>query len=361
MLRCVEPYAPPGIKVDQNLLVVDALLNGDNGEANVRLSRTIPLSEPTVQRPELAATVSIETLSGNTFFLTDINNNGHYYTTGISVLTGDQYKLKVITQDNKQYQSEYIELKETPPIDSISWKPAKEGIDIFVNTHDNKNEVHFYRWEFSESWAYNSAFQSLYEFNGDFVVDRSNNIYNCFQNFNSSNILVKSTSNLSEGIVSEFPITFIPKKSERLFIRYSILIKQYSLTKDAYDFWELLKKNTESLGGLFDPLPSQLTGNIQSVTNTNEVVLGYFSASGVTEKRIFISLQDLPDGYRFTNTYPQCKMDTVFISDLPSFNRSGSLLISGYYAPGLVGYFYSINDCADCRLQSGTTQKPIFW
>ena len=361
---CVEPYAPPEVKNDQNLLVVDALLNGGDGTCTVKLSRTVPLTESNLTRPELQATVSIVTESGTTYTLKDNTNSGNYSTSGISILSNDTYILNIKTINGKQYSSEKVALKVSPQIDSITWKTVEDGIELYVDTHDNDNNTRYYRWEFDETWAYNSAYQSLYEFSGEKVVERSDNIYNCYQNFSSSNILIKSTSRFTEDAVRNFQFNSIPKGSQRLFIRYSILVKQYALTLDAFNFWELLKKNTESLGGLFDPLPSQLRGNIQNNNNEGEVVLGYFSASKTVEKRIFISLQDLPDGYKFTDLYPLCVKDTAFLDEfghLPAVNKAADLLISGYYNPFLVGYFYSLNDCVDCRLQSGTNQKPSFW
>ncbi len=360
VFACIEPYAPPNVKTDQNLLVVDALLNGTTGEANVILSRSIPLSETISQRPELGAFVSIETQLGNTFFLNDNSNSGQYSKTGISFLPNDQYRLVITTQDGKQYQSDYVELRQTPLIDSVTWQPVDDGVDILINTHDAENQTKNYRWEYLETWEYVSAFQSDYVFNGDQVIVRTDNIYNCYQNFIARNILVKSTSKLSEDIVSEFPITFIPKQSDRLLIKYSILVKQYAITNDAFDFWELLKKNTESLGGLFDPLPTQLTGNLQCVSNPEEIVLGYFSASTVSESRIFIKRKDLPESHRFTKTFFDCAFDSVYFADLPSFNRTSYELISTF-AQLPQGYTYSRKSCVDCRTGSGTNQKPLFW
>ncbi len=361
VFACVEPFAPPNLEVDQNLLVVDALLNGSNGEVNVHLSRTIPLADKTSQRPELGASVSIETQSGSTYLLTDDAGDGHYFKSGISFLADDQYKLLITTSDGKKYGSDYITLSETPAIDSVNWKTNKDGIEIYVNTHDAANKTKYYRWEYTDTWAYASAFDSNFEFTGSQPVLRTDNINICYHNFNSSNILIKTTKVLSQDVVSEFPLVFLPKRTERLNIRYSILVKQYAITKDAYEFWDLLKKNTESLGGLFDPLPSQLTGNIQSLDDEQEAVLGYFSASKIAENRIFIEYMDLPQSHRFSKAYPECELDTVYMADLSSFKKGSNILVTTFGSPFPLGYLFSNNSCVDCRNQSGTNVKPIFW
>jgi hypothetical protein len=51
-------------------------------------------------------------------------------------------------------------------------------------------------------------------------------------------------------------------------------VYQYALTKDQYDYWTELKKNSEQLGTLFDAQPSQLNSNIHSM-EIHRLVLGY--------------------------------------------------------------------------------------
>ena len=119
--------------------------------------------------------------------------------------------------------------------------------------------------------------------------------------------------NISEKLENDViylnPIAFIPGDSEKLMTKYSVMVKQYALTKEAFDFWQTLKKNTESLGSIFDAQPSQLTGNIKNVNNPEEPVLGYISAGTVQQKRIFIAKAELPN---WKTKYPySCTADTV--------------------------------------------------
>src|SRR4029077_18302881 len=89
-------------------------------------------------------------------------------------------------------------------------------------------------------------------------------------------------------VISQVKIAQFVQNDPRLDIRYSINLRQYPLDLEAYQYWLTVQKNSQSLGGLFDLQPSQLRGNIHSVTNPTDPVLGYVSASSVTEKRIYI-------------------------------------------------------------------------
>ncbi|MDO3626770.1 DUF4249 family protein [Mucilaginibacter sp. BT774] len=71
------------------------------------------------------------------------------------------------------------------------------------------------------------------------------------------------------------PILSIASSAEKLSVEYSILVKQYALSADAYKFYANLKKNTEQLGSIFDAQPSAIRGNIHFVTTPAEPVIGY--------------------------------------------------------------------------------------
>src|SRR5690606_35363898 len=83
----------------------------------------------------------------------------------------------------------------------------------------------------------------------------------CWKYANSSTILLGSSAKLQSAVISEKPLTTIPAGHEKLAKRYSILVKQYAIDKKAYEFYSLMKKNTESLGSIFDPQPSEIRGN----------------------------------------------------------------------------------------------------
>ncbi len=124
-----------------------------------------------------------------------------------------------------------------------------------------------------------------------------------------------------------------------------------------------MKKNTESLGSVFDPQPSELNGNIHSVTNPDEPVIGFVTAGTIGEKRIFINRNELPGWpYSFVCPYP----DTL-VYDLPDSLKK--YFGSNFYIPtleaygtrGLIGWYANEANCVDCKMQGGVTLKPPFW
>jgi hypothetical protein len=143
------------------------------------------------------------------------------------------------------------------------------------------------------------------------------------------------------------------------------------LDAPAYDYWQQVQKQSQSLGGLFDIIPAQLTGNMHNQKVPAEPVYGYVSASSVQEKRIFISNQDV-GGWK---SIQQCKQD-AYLVDTPkedslfyynndpnfAFDHFGSLPSPVPGGKPLGPYQFLITPaCLDCTFQSGSTLRPPFW
>ena len=365
LARCVEPYDPPVSDSDVNFLVVDAFLDLSQAEATVRLTRTLPV-ESAMPIPVVSdADVWIEDDKGN-FYAIGSAGGGVYTGPVYEANAGTRYRLTINTADQRQYQSDFITVLESPPIDSIGYAVTQDGVQFFVNTHDPSNQTQYFRWQCEETYQYYSPFNSVYMFQGDLIIYRPYqlSLHTCWRTDPVSDILVGTTKQLKESVIRNFPVSFIPKGSKKLSVEYSLRVRQQALTEEAYEYWSKLEKSTEHLGGLFDPLPSEVIGNIHGVTDPSETVIGFFSGGTVQEMRRFLARRELPkEVIRFyTNDNPNCALDTIWLADLPNVSSS-TWIVDGIFAPGqgLVGYTSASQQCVDCRVQGGTTTKPDFW
>lgn len=362
---CIEPYDPSIDSGDINLLVVDGYLNASTGVATVRLSRTQPVKAEGPATVESGATLSIEDSKGGTYFLTE-ESAGLYRG---DVVTNDPerlYRLNIHTDGNRQYTSDYIALLQTPPIDSLTWSIKNNGVEIAVTSHDPAGTSTYYRWKSEETYQYHANSNSLFIFEGDEVVYRpiSESIFACWKGAELTDIKITSTSHLKESVVSRFPIIFIPQGSIKISVRYSALVQQQALTEEAYAYWHSLERSTEHLGGLFDPLPSEVVGNIRSLHNPAETIIGYFGGGTVQESRIFIQRNELPKEVTGSfNFNPNCEVDSVYLNELAEIHRPSTVLVDAIYSPfgALIGYTTTIVSCGDCRSLGGTTKRPDFW
>ena len=362
LTACKENYEPPVIKTNVNLLVVDGFLNNSTDTTSIRLSRTRKLSDGTSNAAELHAQITVEDASGTPLYYFQEMNNGAYIVPGMNLDIGRIYRLHINTADGKQYTSDEIAIRQTPSIDSISWERQEDGVTIFVNTHDPLNNTRYYRWDYTETWEYYSKYVSGFKYENHEVIPRrtDEDIFTCWTTKNSTDLFLGSSAKLSEDIIHKSPLRFIPVNAVEISGKYSILVRQYAITKEGYEYFQNLKKITEQLGSIFDAQPSQLTGNIHSSDDPTEPVLGFVTASSVDTKRIFIKNGEvLPWQYRL-----QC--DDKFIVPLDSLEHyfgAGVYVPTTEYAPrgAIEGYYAGSAGCVDCRTHGGKNIKPDFW
>lgn len=372
LFGCVEPYAPDVLQAPNQYLVVDGFING-TGVTTIKLSRTQNIADTKAPLLESGATLLLEEEQGEQYVMSEVDL-GTYASDSLQLNLDRKYRIYIRTENGHEYASEFVAIKRTPSIEKVGWKTSDEGLQIYVNTQDPQNDTRYYRWEYEGTWAFTAAYEALFKYDpatGTVVLrtPQDEEMYRCWRTDYSTSINIGASTRLSEDIIFEAPILLLPPNSERLRIKYSILVKQYALTREAYQYWETLKKNTESIGTLFDPLPSQLTGNVYSLADAEEPVIGYVGASTMQEKRIFVSREEIPREWRPLE--PTCQLDSLLptppdetFEDLPRYFANDFYFpVSEIYSAGSpfpVGYFAASRSCVDCRTR-GTNRRPFFW
>jgi hypothetical protein len=376
-IACKKPFEPAITAIDASYLVVEGVINSGNDSTFIKLSHTFKL-DSTNSKVEVGARVLIESDKNDTYTLNEIKP-GKYFIFGLNLSTDRNYRLHIFTTDNKEYTSDYVENKITPPIDTITYKPTQSGLLFYASAHDNANKTKYYRWDYDETWSYASRYVSWFVYKDQKVVPRTADsvLTTCYRFATpSNNSVVSSSVKLTNDVISNFPVGYVDAKTGKLSHVYSVNVKQYALTPGAFAYWQLLKKNTEQLGSIFDASPSQLIGNIHSVTNPKEIVIGYLSVSTITRKRIFIPGRSLP--FYTTIKNPTDPPDDVCALKLMPLKPAETLddrlyatFLSGdtLFADAtfnndtkeMIAYKYGPKICIDCRLLGGTIIKPSYW
>ncbi|MBX3241662.1 MAG: DUF4249 domain-containing protein [Chitinophagaceae bacterium] len=357
---CKEEYPLPENLQNKNYLVVDGFIDNGNDITRIELSRTSPLDGTAGIIKESGASVWVESDNGHNFSLYE-TEPGVYIGGPFLLDESSMYRVNITTINGKSYSSRFEEVKKTPPIDNIHWEKEEDGVHIYVNTHDPENKSKYYSWQYEETWEFFSSYYSSFEYVNGGMRLRSNGeeLFRCWQSYISRNIMIGSSSRLSEDIIYNAPITYIENNSWKLSSRYSILIKQRVLSKNAYEYLEKMKKSSESLGSIFDPMPTTDRGNVVCNSEPSEMVIGYVYVSTLQQQRIFISRGDVsPWWYNFI-----CQVDTV--PNIPNilqqyFGFGGAIPIDGIGMPAITDYTAASSFCMDCR-HRGTSVKPVFW
>jgi hypothetical protein len=359
---CLEPYAPPASTIDKNYLVVDGFINASDNSSTITLTRSQPLNSSDSAEQVTDAAVSIEDSDGNSRPLTS-KGAGVYVNTNLAIDASKTYRLH-ISEKSEDYYSDFVPVNQSPSIDSVQWSlqqvQGDTSVRFYVNTHGSENQSRYYLWSFQETWLYSAAYNTEVKFSNGVVYPAFDSVYFCWKTVNSTSILIASSTQLSQNVISHFQLHSEPVGSIKLRVGYSFLVNQLSITKDAFEYWQKLKSNTENLGTIFGTLPSQFSGNIRSATNPSEPVFGYFFAGSLSSKRIFITPYQLPKPTTPAITgYEDCQLFALPIDKVPTYTGGGVFVRSYGFLPE--GYYLSTKECTDCRYHGGTNVKPGYW
>jgi hypothetical protein len=362
-LSCKKPFEHDVISDSPALLVVEGIIN-QGGQTSILLSRSLKLSDKSVVQMEKGAKVQVEGTNNSILALTE-SSAGVYTLPSTTFNLNLQYRLRIKTIGGKEYLSELMSVLTSPAIDSLNWRRERDGVGIYIDAQDNSNNTKYYQWDYIETWEQRSVEFSDYIYKDGKVQDRDPiekaKIFTCWKNESSTNILINSTAKLSSDVVDNFPIALIPNRSEKLGVRYSMLVRQYAISREAFEYLTLMKRNSEQIGSIFDNQPSDIIGNIKCISNPNERVIGFITISQIVQRRIFINNNQVPN-WNFSLT---CNPLVIrnHKDSLEAAFLTGSNLITTYNS-GFIGIeSYNANTalCLDCRTRGGNNVKPSFW
>ena len=209
-----------------------------------------------------------------------------------------QYKLKIKLANGGQYESSWEALPQSIPqeMGDISFQEIVkqgyvyesgeekirdiDGIDIYVNLPvNNTSSPKFIKWDFVPIWVYIAPFTSELEA-----------IHKCWisnQYYLSNFVLQKDNS-------GNYPqkLQFLETTgNDRIYEEFSLLINQYIMTEEHFNYWDELEEQSKK-GGLFDAPPYNLQTNYKAI-NSNKKVSGYFGIVQEEAKRWYFNKSDL--------------------------------------------------------------------
>lgn len=373
-VHCREEYNVVLQTNGNGALVVEGIMNAQ-GKTKISLSRTTRLADKRVA-PETGAFLFIEGENNGAVYSMIETQPGVYESEDNTFDAATKYKLRIKTADNREYETDYKNYILTPRVDSLSWRQTPDGLDVFANASSG-SDVKYYKFDYDETWEFHSAFRTFLGFTetspGSGVyqivyldpVNQSvdTTLFVCYNSRSSSSINIVSTDALDSNIVLA-PVVSYPRGSIELSVLYSILVKQYGLSKEGYEFYVKMKKNTESLGSIFDAQPSEISGNLKCITDPSELVIGYVEFTTAQEKRLFIDNTALNDWaykqdcqYYFSNPHLN---DADVILQLMKESLVPTIIAEYTSVGGIKKFEVQKEQCVDCRLR-GSNIKPDFW
>ncbi|MGB3617190.1 MAG: DUF4249 domain-containing protein [Catalinimonas sp.] len=246
------PEAPPRV-------VVDGRVTNHLDSQTVRLTYSTPYFDNRTPPPITGATVEIADDEGVTVALTETAPG--YYKALFAGTAGRVYTLRFTTPEGRSYTSQPERLNRVTAIDSLavvnqdSLPFAEDGyyVRLFAQEPGETEDYYFWRWSI----------------NGEIEDDPS------------------EVQWAADDFVNGRPIRDFQLNFEPFEVDDEILVEQLGITPEFYEFISILFEQTNR-GGLFDPPPAPVPGNVFNVADDEEKVLGYFYAAGYTDQTVII-------------------------------------------------------------------------
>ncbi len=364
---CIVPYEPDIESKDITKYVVSGQVTDISSHQTVTISRASPVTVPEFI-PVSGCYVRIFDSAGHEFIMSESENG--VYETDIDcsyLIPGNSFRVDILTPDGNNITSDFDQMNECPEIDTIYFmrKDIKDNlptrntkvIQFYLDFDGGDTPSRYFRWEIFETWEYHVDYPIQWYYDGRvhhvFPPDYSRKV--CWSTKMADEFYVLTTSNLVENKYIGFPLNSVDNHSNKLIYGYSMLVYQYAMSEAAYQYWEQMRSNSYGQGGLFEKQPLSIVGNLYNKTDPNQKVLGYFGASCVKSKRIFIDHIDnfeIDFGGYCNPVVPRYGFKEVYPHEYPVY---------------LMGdeknwFMVFLNDeCVDCLSIGGTNVKPDFW
>ena len=370
---CVDEYTIPKATAaahEAEVVIEGRILAGE--ESVVHLSYTIPLNSEEAAPDILNAQVYVIGQNGYRSQAAEFDIEKDCYIVDTRNLENNTHYALEVTVDGDTYQSKFQPLLTSPEIDEVTWRENESSVSIHVTTVAEKEDSRHFMWSFEEDWEFhaevdmrgNDEIKPIYNKNRHYpdLTETRNPYLFCWMHDESRHILLHSTTGLSENRVENVKLHEIGIEDIRISYIYSILVKQWSLSDEAYKYYSTAKQYTEESNGLFTPILSDYQGNITCVSNSDKRAHGYVLASSVTTKRIFIYEEE----FKHMRSLYWDSYCTWMGSDMKPW---GVGPVESWLSPWVIMRNIKTNDetlylwnCVDCRHTVGATKnRPDFW
>ena len=308
LIGCVSPIEPE-FEFKEGLIFIDAFASTVPGESFVKLTEsrvdgfkysTELIEDADVTFYNAATNTTIQLAQGE-----DSYNPPHEFI----VYVGESWQLNVVLSNGSRYSSLIEKVIEPVAIDAVDvgFDPQlifRDDSEVFVPGHalsvsfqDPPNSENFYYWRFTSYETLVVCEQCTGgAFREDECIDIPNDINrrpyftylcndDCWRIRFNEDIKIFSDEFTNGSVITSLPIANV-----LLYSKEDILveIQQFSLSASAYNYYKVLEDIVNNSGSFNAPPPAALIGNLFNVDDSQEYVLGRFTAAAATTKSIFI-------------------------------------------------------------------------
>jgi hypothetical protein len=331
LTSCYKVY-DPHIDTAEKVLVVNGLITNQTGVYHVSLSYAKPFNSSEKGTPVSAANVYVTDNLGNYYIFSE-TGEGDYMSDSLQFTgkLGHTYRLHIVTPDSEEYESDPQRLFPEVHFDSIyaefdnkeilekstGLKRNIHGAKILADVSNQSDTlpqfritsdlvmqyyyyqiitidyINWYHYDFF-CWQTVDANPDINLTGREYVLS-STSIRNhkvCFFDDNPDvwALVYGCRVNEEDTTGSVVETSFY----QFYMVHHRILyLNLYTLNNETYLYYKSLDEQMQSEGKLFDPVATQLNGNIKCVSDPERKAIGFFEASSVNNSGYIVDFRNL--------------------------------------------------------------------
>jgi hypothetical protein len=346
VLQSCQTVFDPKVDTVGSKLVVDGSFSTVPGVQKVILSSSNPYNGNSRYSGINGANIYISDDQGKIIPFGEIGSGGLYETDTnelINAEIGRTYILHITTQEGQVFESLPQTVVKCAPVDSLfcEYEEQKiveqndngntnevvyEGIRVEVNTRGlySNHNFYLYSWEAYEEYNiglnYYAMFYPVYtylnlpsKYNKAVCTGNADDFSNQVLLHNRLLFITSKDLQTFSGTIPEAYTTGHNFVQFETFQGLIFKLKQKSISDNAFLFWNSVQQQLDASGKLFDPVASQIAGNINCTSNPSLKPLGVFYAYDVSEKFAYLYISKLGKiDSRPINDFPEIITDSLF-------------------------------------------------
>jgi hypothetical protein len=309
---CQEVFNP-NIDEVAPLMVVEGMLSTIAGKSAILVTWSGSFNNTVYNKSVTGLHIYVIDNNNKRIDFKENGNNGVYVTgndTSLAAKIGNTYTLFIENNEGDVFKSSPQLVSECPKIDNLYINADQEnvltedaygdimeinseGITVYADTKAILKENNFYlfRWYGYEEHHLLAGYPSspASEFYRHKAISSAYTRVICTGNADAtSNKYLRKNKFV---FIPEYTfLDFTPELPagmslySNMFNGILLVSEQYSLPVDAYYFWKAAEDQLKASGKLFDPVSTQIQGNITCTNNVDKLVLGVFFAADVKKR-----------------------------------------------------------------------------
>ena len=303
ILSSCEEYYTPVIDTIEGQLVVEAMITNDQSLNFVHVTTTTSFYDKMAPKAVVGARVELVEINGKVTQGTE--NSFGYFNFNMVPVVGRNYMLRII-YNKDTYESEVVTMPPLPTMTDFYTEDTEtknyatdaygvpvasvtQGREIYANLPVT-NAISYYRFNIRSilEWSFTPPSQG----------PPPPPVYGWQSYYETSKFNLAGPKKFSQsGNIEKHPLLMLAYNPDYYLHADSLvshgwilIIDQFGTSKESFDFHEKLNSQFAADGSLFDPIQTQVYGNITCKTDASKIIFGYFDMNSYQKYRYYYNM-----------------------------------------------------------------------